>query len=298
VPCAAKRVNLSNEEEINAFDHERSILKKVHEHPSVISLMGDAQDEKQEQAWLFLEMATGGELFDRLEQANFKMSEWEVWPYVKGMVNAMQYCHAQGVAHRDLKLENVMLCADEPEAIRLIDFGLACEVRLTETGAIDPTDTRSDTAGTLAYTAPEMNGDAYEPAKADVWALGIITFALSAGFFPLQEASSADWRYAKLKAAQQAGSGACDAIYKIYRRECKFSPKLKAMIDHMLSIDPAKRFGMEALAADEWLAAEPAGGGGELGERYRSLSGEIGDDADMEPPPEDAPPVTRQAARR
>jgi len=46
LPCAAKRVELANEEHLKAFDHERTILKKVHEHPSVISLMGDAQDDE------------------------------------------------------------------------------------------------------------------------------------------------------------------------------------------------------------------------------------------------------------
>jgi len=301
LPCAAKRVELANEEHLKAFDHERTILKKVHEHPSVISLMGDAQDDENSAAWLFLEMATGGELFDRLEQANFKMSEAEVWPYAKGLVVATQHCHAKGIAHRDLKLENVMLCADEPDAIRLIDFGLATELRLTPTGAIDPTDTRSDTAGTVAYHAPEMDGGAYEPAKADVWALGIIIFALAAGFFPLQEASSADWRFSKFKAAQIAagGAGACDAIYKIYKRTCKFSPPLKAMIDGMLRIDPAKRMGIAELAAAEWLQVEPAGAGGFGGGAvYRSLGGGDDDDDEMEPPPDDAPPVTRQNARR
>ena len=79
----------------------------------------------------------------------------------------------------------------------------------TDDGKIDPSETRQDTAGTQAYRAPEMNGEAYDPAKVDVWALGIILFSLCAGFFPLREANpDVDWRVRAARASPPPASGA------------------------------------------------------------------------------------------
>ena len=64
VDCAAKRVSHSGEAERRAFATEIAVLQRVHDHESIISLLGEAHVDKE--GWLLLEMATGGELFDRL----------------------------------------------------------------------------------------------------------------------------------------------------------------------------------------------------------------------------------------
>ena len=84
----------------------------------------------------------------------------------------------------------VMLMANDPYAIRLIDFGLAINVRQLPDGQMDPTDNKWDCAGTQAYRAPEVGAGTYEPAKVDIWAMGITLFSLVAGFFPVKEAVS------------------------------------------------------------------------------------------------------------
>ena len=78
-----------------------------------------------------MEMASGGELFDRLIESG-SLSEKAAWPYVRGLVEALAHCHSKGVVHRDVKLENVMLCAEDPRAVRLIDFGLALQLDIAE----------------------------------------------------------------------------------------------------------------------------------------------------------------------
>merc|ERR1719326_1105278 len=104
-----------------------------------------------------------------------------------------------------------MLSAEDPNAVRIIDFGLAAKLKM-QNGA--PVETiLEDNAGTQAYRAPEVyNRKGYSALKVDVWAMGIVLFSLCSGFFPVQEAKeSVDWRFRKLKAAQEAGTGACDA---------------------------------------------------------------------------------------
>lgn len=296
-PVAAKRVALSDATNRESFETEREMLKLVHNHASIISLVGDATTDRD--GWLFLEMASGGELFDRLMDSG-RLSERAAWPYFKALTDAVQHCHSVGVVHRDLKLENVMLDADDPRGIRVIDFGLAVQCKLAEDGSIDKSDARSEAAGTQAYRAPEMNGSPYDPSKVDVWAMGIILFSLCAGFFPLKEANaSVDWRFRKLAAAQQAGQGACDAIYAMYKRPCAFSAGLKGMLDKMLTIDPDQRHSISQLANEPWVQKEPAPPPPREGDgvRYRGLSVDDDDDAEMlEPPPDDAPPLERQRA--
>ena len=129
------------------------------------------------------------------------------WPYVSALASAVRHCHSRGIVHRDLKLENVMLCSDNPRAIRLIDFGLAIQLRMADGDMVD--ETFFDTAGTQAYRAPEINsnGTGYSPLKVDVWAMGVIIFSLVAGFFPLLVLN-----FHLLKPVHTSGNSLCCAI--------------------------------------------------------------------------------------
>lgn len=309
VPVAAKRVPLAKDEDLKSYNEEISMLKEVHDHESIVGYLGDSTTDSGD-GWLFLELATGGELFDRLIDSG-SLSERAAWPYFSALVNAVSHCHKKGVMHRDLKLENVMLVADDPYAIRLIDFGLAIKLRLTPEGDVDPSDKRSDSVGTEAYRAPELYLGEYDPTKVDAWALGIILFALCAGFFPFKEASPKhDWRFRKLAQEQAKGVSTCEAIYTMYKRTCHFSPQLKALLDDMLAINPKQRRSIEGIADDPWVAKPPASRNeneaptddGE-GPVYRSFGGDdfdCGGEDEAGVPfelPEDAVPIARQRAR-
>jgi len=296
VDVAAKRVNLSNEAETKAFLLEISVLRRVSSHPSIITLLGSAQNATH--GWMFLEIATGGELFDRLIDSG-SLSERAAWPYVKAIAGAIQHCSKHGVIHRDLKLENVMLCAENPYAVRIIDFGLAVQLPLTKEGTPDSTKLLTDAAGTQAYRAPEISNAGYDPAKVDVWALGIVTFSLASGFFPVQEAKEDDWRYSQMAKDQADGMGCCESIYKLYKRKCPFSPTLVEAIDGMLRIDQIARWDIEQVCNCDWILMPPGGiyPGEEEETIYRGLSSCEADLKNFHLPP-DAVPVTRQRAVR
>merc|ERR1719181_1792955 len=98
---------------------------------------------------MILELCNGGELFDRLIESK-TLSEKAAYPYVKGLCEAIAHCHSEGITHRDVKLENVMLLADDPFAVRLIDFGLALQLQ-TADGGIAPGQVCREFVGTQAY---------------------------------------------------------------------------------------------------------------------------------------------------
>merc|ERR1719230_905081 len=126
-----------------AQEREVEFMRKVGNHPSIICFkdwveLGNDHEVPacRNSAWIFMEMATGGELFDRLMDSG-NLTERAVYPYFKGMVQGLLHCHQIGIVHRDIKLENVMLCAEDPHAIKLVDFGLAVRMGQKSDGSFD-----------------------------------------------------------------------------------------------------------------------------------------------------------------
>ena len=102
----------------------------------------------------------------------------------KQVCDAVAYLHDLRIAHRDLKLENVVL--DATGHARLIDFGFARHFSLTQLS--------TDRLGSVSYCAPEIwTPQPYNVFSADVWALGVLLFALAHRFyFPFLKAWGED----------------------------------------------------------------------------------------------------------
>jgi serine/threonine-protein kinase SRK2 len=101
------------------------------------------------------------------------------------IASALDYCHKQGVCHRDLKLENLLLVDHDADLVKVTDFGLSK----------DTSDSIAKTkVGTISYMAPEVTvaggraGDpgagAYDGKASDVWSLGVILYVLIACSYP------------------------------------------------------------------------------------------------------------------
>jgi len=97
---------------------------------------------------------------------------------VSQVMEAFGYLHGLDIAHRDIKPENI-ICnkTNDPNRflIKIIDFGFAC---------VAPNDQSQAFIGTLGYKAPEIFNQEPYSIRADMWALGVITFILLCGFPP------------------------------------------------------------------------------------------------------------------
>ena len=81
------------------------------------------EDEKN--VYLVTESCRGGELFDRIIEAEF-FSELQAANIFKQILQSLSYCHSLGIAHRDLKPENFLFeTKDADSELKIIDFGLA-----------------------------------------------------------------------------------------------------------------------------------------------------------------------------
>ena len=153
-----------------------------------------------------------------------------------------------------------MLCAEDPHAIKLVDFGLSLKVPQNPDGSLQETLFKGF-AGSKSYMAPEIfkEGAGYLGPPVDVWSLGVTIFALVAGFFPLDEAGTSDKRFERLKKDQRRGVGSCDSIHAFYGRACPFTRLLKQLLDAMLMIDPTQRITMAHVVAHDWFLRDDDG---------------------------------------
>lgn len=126
-----------------------------------------------------MEYCSGGELFDHIVEKN-RCTESESRMFFRQIVSAVAYLHSLGYAHRDLKPENVLL--DKDQNLKLIDFGLCAR---PEGGIQSPLFT---SCGSPTYAAPELVlGNQYLGPEVDVWAMGVLLYALLAGFLPFDD---------------------------------------------------------------------------------------------------------------
>ncbi|KAF5310230.1 hypothetical protein D9619_010414 [Psilocybe cf. subviscida] len=127
--------------------------------------------------WIVTELCCGGELFDYLVEKG-RLSEDETRVIFGQLCLAVAYLHQNGIVHRDLKLENVLL--DERCRVKLGDFGFTREF---ERGSFMET-----FCGTTGYASPEMlQGQKYQGPEVDVWSLGIILYCLLTGTLPFDD---------------------------------------------------------------------------------------------------------------
>ncbi|XP_055075507.2 death-associated protein kinase 2 isoform X1 [Misgurnus anguillicaudatus] len=135
--------------------------------------------ESRTEVVLIVELIKGGELFDFIAEKE-NLTETETIPFMKQILEGVNYMHQKNIAHFDLKPENIMLLdkhATIPD-IKIIDFGMAHRFIQDEE--------YKSLGGTPQYIAPEIIN--FEPltTAADMWSIGVITYILLSGLSPFQ----------------------------------------------------------------------------------------------------------------
>lgn len=169
------------EKDLALIRYEIETLKMC-QHPSIMRLLDVF--ETFEYLYLVMELLEGGDLFSYLEKLQFKVPEARARKIIHSVATALFYLHTYGIVHRDIKPENIILKDTSENAdVKIGDFGLA--------KIIGPTETCTETYGTLAYIAPEvLMGKPYTKAV-DIWSLGVIAHLLLVGFLPFDHKSDA-----------------------------------------------------------------------------------------------------------
>ncbi|KAI1079948.1 kinase-like protein [Whalleya microplaca] len=148
-------------ESVRNIIRERRMLEHVN-HPFICNLRYSFQDI--EYMYLVVDLMSGGDLRFHISRKTFTEDAVRFWIAELGC--ALRYIHGQGIIHRDVKPDNVLLDADGH--VHLTDFNVASDVI--------PGKVLSSKSGTLAYLAPEVYGGKGYDVRADWWSLGVLFY--------------------------------------------------------------------------------------------------------------------------
>lgn len=167
------------------------------------------------------------------------------------ILDAVEYVHRQGVIHRDLKPQNVVVReGDGPPTVCILDFGVA---RLERPDPDAESTLHGAVVGTLAYMSPEQAaGSAHVDTRSDVWSTGAICYELLVNKPPMPAFDGElAYRIAQRRSAVAAPLGSVDP---------RFRGDLEAVVSKALALDPDDRYGSASAFADDLrrvLAHEP-----------------------------------------
>ncbi len=171
-------------EERKRFEREALAVSRFN-HPNIVTLFDYGDHEGT--LFMVMEYVHGRELKEVIDE-EAPMEPARVRSIVYQMLDALQYAHDQGVVHRDLKPENIQLLderppgIDEPQGIKVLDFGIAKFVHGDEDGSALDTLTQTGVAmGTPQYMSPEnIIGDPVSR-HADIYAVGLLLYEMLVG---------------------------------------------------------------------------------------------------------------------
>ncbi|MDQ4018227.1 MAG: serine/threonine protein kinase, partial [Actinomycetota bacterium] len=189
-------------------------------HPSCLRAL--ALDRDDEHVYVAYEYVRGRTLRDALRSG--ELHDRAAVEATAQVLEGLAHAHARGVVHRDVKPANVMLTDEEEVAVRILDFGLA---QLHEAETLTAA---GDVPGTLAYVSPERLDGLPATGAADVWSAGVLLWEALAGWHPFAAASPVETARRIREGARPLAAVRPD-----------LPAELCALVDRMLSLDPARR---------------------------------------------------------
>lgn len=208
---------------------EREIkVMKVMNHPNLIKLHAVLHSPKN--YFLVLDLAEGGELFNKLAQDG-PLPEKAARSYFQQLIDALDYMHKHNTIHRDLKPENLLL--DSEGNLKIADFGLSIMANST-------TDLLKTRCGTPNYVAPEIfcaNG--YVGPPADLWSAGVILYVMLAAALPFDAPTLPELARQIMKVQIQYPSS--------------FPKGAIDLMKHIIVANPEDRYTIEQIRQDPWF---------------------------------------------
>jgi eukaryotic-like serine/threonine-protein kinase len=208
---------------VSRFQREAQAAARL-VHPNIVQVFDSGRDERTDQYYIVMEYIEGASCAEILRDDGWVEVD-EALAIIEQACEGLHYAHRHGVVHRDVKPGN-LLRAREGE-VKLADFGIA---KATEQSSITQV---GSVLGTAAYLAPEQARGEEAGPKADLYALGVVTYQLISGRLPYEANSLTELALKQ----QQEEPPTLDTIVAAVR------PELADAVAIALALDPRQRYG-------------------------------------------------------
>uniref|UniRef100_UPI0037E8021D NUAK family SNF1-like kinase 2 n=1 Tax=Semicossyphus pulcher TaxID=241346 RepID=UPI0037E8021D len=220
-----RKEKIKDEQDLVHIRREIEIMSTLC-HPHIITIY--EVFENKDKIVIVMEYASRGDLYDYIcDKRN--ISEREARHFFRQIVSAVHYCHQNGIVHRDLKLENILL--DGNGNVKIADFGLS--------NLYHGDEYLQTFCGSPLYASPEIvNGRPYRGPEVDTWSLGVLLYTMVHGNMPFDG-------HNHKSLVQQISTGN-------YRKPSNPSDAC-GLIRWMLMVNPERRATIEEIAGHWWL---------------------------------------------
>jgi len=214
------RLKFSEPRRKKRLEQEIRILKLL-EHRNIVKFFDYFRCTNY--LYVVMELVKGQSLREYIKSMpNKKLNEENAIKILKEITIALHYCHTNNIFHRDIKLDNILI--DEEGKVKIIDFGFS---------VMDNNKLKIH-CGTLSYMSPELIAKKdHLGGPADMWALGIVFYAMLFGRYPF------------------TGKADAELIAKIKEANIKVSDEVSTntqfIIKRFFEIDPEKRLTVQEL---------------------------------------------------
>jgi serine/threonine protein kinase len=212
------------------FMNEAQAAGRLH-HAGIVSIFDVGQNPENQDPYIVLEYVAG-ESLNRILAREKKLLPAKALQLAEEIAQALDYAHAQGVVHRDIKPGNILVT--EESHAKIADFGIAKLnlAHFTLPGRV---------LGTPAYMAPEQLSGEGVDGRSDLFSLGVILYAMVTGHSPFQ------------------GNSATTVCFKVANREpvaasafdLTLPPELDEVISRAMAKDPEQRYQTGAEFAED-----------------------------------------------
>lgn len=192
--------------------------------------------EEPDNFYLVMHKCRGGDVLDRVANID-QYSEKDARQFSQGLLRGVKFMTEHGVAHRDLKPQNLLLeREDDNTQVKICDFGYAKRVYVPQS--------LTTLCGSLHYVAPELLKNHPYDQSADMWSVGVIIYFLLVGYLPFHHKNQ-------------------DELFKIIRLgRFSFEPKYwgciseeaKKVVKKMLDVDPSTRYTPAEALNSNWIS--------------------------------------------
>jgi serine/threonine protein kinase len=207
---------------VSRFQREAQAAARL-VHPNIVQVFDSGLDEGSHQHFIVMEYIEGQSCAEILRDDGWVDVD-EAVAIIEQACEGLHYAHRHGVVHRDVKPGN-LLRAREGE-VKLADFGIA---KATEQSSITQV---GSVLGTAAYLAPEQARGEEAGPRADLYALGVVTYQLIAGRLPYEATSLTELALKQ----QQEEPPTLDTLV------ADVSPELADAVAIALALDPRDRY--------------------------------------------------------